>query len=109
MDLNNHVVKSSDGSPFHSNGFAVVASGGNIGSTTCVSFDQRQQIDGNRQVIGNYQQSVIGNTHNIMRANPVRSGVNRGVTYQSPTLRQNPNNSPRQFREPVPRPYNPFS
>lgn len=68
MDLNNHIVTNYD-APFHSNGFAQVASGNHIGSTIGVSIEQRKRVDFNRQPINQNRRSVIGNDFEIARIN----------------------------------------
>jgi len=67
MDLNKHIVKFNDIKPFHSSGIAQAASGDRLGSTGNVSFEQRQQIEKNKRLIGNYQRSSIGNPNNPFR------------------------------------------
>lgn len=70
MDLNKRIVKTDSGSPFHSNGFAQAANGNHFGAVSNMSFQQRRQIDRNRQAIQGYQRSAIGSTYGAMRAKP---------------------------------------
>ncbi|HUC96756.1 MAG TPA: hypothetical protein VMR16_03800 [Candidatus Saccharimonadales bacterium] len=75
MDLNKHIVTNDTSKPFHSNGFAEAANGNHFGATTSISYEQRRQIDSNRQVVANYQRSAIGNTYGILRARPAARQV----------------------------------
>lgn len=108
MDLNKHIVKNDDSKPFHSNGYAQVASGDRLGSTASISFDQRQQIEYNRRVIGGYNRSAIGGLHNsTSRPKPVL----RSPSGTRPSLQKHNslNVGPRHFSEPSSRKYNPYS
>ena len=112
MDLNNHIVKTDDNKPFHSNGYAVVARGDQIGSTAGISFEQRQVIDRNRRIIDNYNRSTIGSTYGVLRAKPVTKEMGaRTSAFNRPTLQQH--NSmpagPKRFVEPQSRTYNPYA
>jgi hypothetical protein len=115
MDLNKHIVKNDDNKPFHSNGYAQVANGNRLGAVASVSFNQRQQIEYNRRVVGGYSRSAIGSLYNsTSRARPMVRG--RGVSGQTsigakPSLQQHNslNVGPRHFSEPSSRKYNPYS
>ena len=109
MDLNKHIAKNDNNKPFHSNGYAQVASGNRLGSTANISFNQRQQIDYNRRVIGGYNRSAIGSQHGALRARPVSS--ERTIMGLRPSLRQRNSLSagPRHFSESQSRNYNPYS
>jgi len=113
MDLNQHIVKNDDDKPFHSNGYAQVANGNQIGSTTSVSFEQRQLIERNRQLINNYNRSAIGSTYGVMRAKPVAPSAttNRTSMRQRSTVPQNniKGTAPRHFSEPSGRTFNPYA
>lgn len=74
MDLNKHIVTDVNGSPFHSNGFACVNGSGRIGTTSNMTFAQRQEIEKNRRLIYGYQRSAIGSTYGAMRAASATSG-----------------------------------
>ena len=109
--MNNHIVKIDDDKPFHSNGYAVIANGDQIGATSNVSFQQRQEIDRNRQIIENYHRSSIGNAYGVMRAKPVvQSAASRTSMRQRSSLQQhNSLPSPKRFSEPSARTYNPYA
>jgi len=112
MDLNKHIVKNDDNKPFHSNGYANVASGDRLGSTDNISFNQRQQIEYNRRVVGGYNRSAIGSAYGALRAKPVtKDMIGRTSMRQRPSLQQhnNLNVGPRHFSEPMPRKYNPYA
>jgi len=70
MDLNKHIVTNDTNKPFHSNGFADVANGNHFGAATSESFEQRRQMDRNRQSVQNYQRSSLGNFRGVLRAKP---------------------------------------
>ena len=90
MDLNKHIVKSDNDSPLHSSGYAQIASGDRIGSTSSMSFEQRLQIERNRQVVGGYNRSAIGRSYGVLRAKAVSNEVGRrGVLPPpQPTVRK---------------------
>jgi hypothetical protein len=71
MDLNKHIVSNDTNKPFHSNGYARVATGNRVGSTSSETFLQRQRIDRSRQIIKGYNRSTIGSSYGAMRARPV--------------------------------------
>jgi len=112
MDLNNHIVANDTGKSFHNSGFAEVANGNHFGSTSNVSFDQRLQIDRNRQIIASYQRSTLGNAHGSLKAKQaVRRGVSRISMPQRPVLQQRNSfsSAPRYFREPAARRFDPYA
>jgi hypothetical protein len=111
MDMNNHIVKPDDNKPFHSNGYAEVANANQIGSTTSVSFDQRQAIERNRQIIENYNRSAIGAAYGVMRAKPVaEKALDRNSIRQRAALpRRNMPTVPKRFSEPSGRTFNPYA
>lgn len=73
MDLNKYIVKNdnNENKLFHSNGYAQVASGNKVGSTSDVTFNQRLEIDHKRKIIGEYRRSMIGSVSNIPRIRTV--------------------------------------
>lgn len=107
MDLNKHIVKNDDNKPFHSNGFAQIASGNRVGSVDNTSFSQRQQIENNRRLVYGYNRSVIGNPRGVSRPRPIS-----GLTIEPSSRQRNsvpmPHPAPR-FSEPPARSYNPFA
>jgi len=112
MDLNKHIVTNDDNKPLHSSGFAFVANGDRVGAVANTSFDQRQQIDRNRQTIAGYQRSSIGSAYSVLRAKPVnRVDLNRNSLGRNPSLQRHNSlaPAPRQFSEPSARTYNPYS
>jgi hypothetical protein len=96
MDLNKHIITNNTSKPFHSNGFADAANGNHFGATTSVSFEQRRQIDRNRQAIQNYQRSAVGSAYGVLRAKPapvvrrVVIGRSASRTTPVPLRRYNP-------------------
>lgn len=112
MDLNKHIVTNDDKKPFHSSGFAFVANVDRVGAVANTSFDQRQQIDRNRQTIAGYQRSSVGSAYSVLRAKPAtRIDMNRNNLGRSPSLQRHNSlaPAPRQFSEPSARTYNPYS
>lgn len=111
--MNKHIVKVDDGGkPFHSHGYAQVAHGDQIGSTTSISFEQRQSIDRNRRIIDNYSRSTIGSSYGALRAKPVlNSSTNRTIMRPRTIIQQgNPKfNVSKSFNEPQSRNYNPYA
>lgn len=111
MDLNKHIVKNDDNKPFHSSGFAQVASGNRVGSVGNTSFSQRQQIENNRRLVYGYNRSVIGNPCSVSRPKPILNNLVRpanGSSLQQHNSTHIPSPT-RRFSEPPVRGYNPFS
>lgn len=102
MDLNKHIITNDTNKPFHSNGYAQIAVGNRVGSTSSKSFLQRQQIDHSRQIIKGYNRSAIGSSYGALRARPVSTGIdiNRSMARLMPISRPVVSPSPR---------YNPFA
>ena len=90
MDLNKHIVTNDNSKPFHSNGFADAANSNHFGATTTESFEQRQQIDRNRQAIQNYQRSSIGNAYGVLRAKPAPVVRNIVIGRSAPRMAPTP-------------------
>ncbi len=111
MDMNNNIVKPDNNKPFHSNGYAEIANANQIGSVTSLSFNQRQAVERNRQIIENYNRSAIGTTYGVMRAKPVsENALNRNSIRQRLTTPQrNMTSAPKRFIEPSGRNYNPYA
>lgn len=117
MDLNKHIVSDSTNKPFHSSGIARINRGDRLGVANNTSFNQRQQINGNRRLINDYHSSVIGSTRSVLAAKSVSPEVLGGrlrVPARQPL--QNSRNTtqgliipPRSFNEPNTRGYNPYS
>lgn len=115
MDLNKHIVTDKNNSTFHSSGFARVAGGDRIGSTSTVSFNQRLQIDKNRQLVNGYERSAIANSRGVLRAktfnrDAAKSNI-RGFADRSLQQSNSAGSSsiPHHFSEPTSRGYNPYS
>lgn len=84
--------------PFHSSGYAKVANGDAIGSTSSESFSQRRMINRYRRAVGNY-----GDSHVARGGSPgVRGSVPRTSRVEKPAQ------PPRGFVEPPVRKYNPY-
>ena len=116
MDLNKHIVTDNNDKPFHSSGYAKVASGNRIGSVSHVSFGQRQQIDGNRSRVDLYKRSTIGNAYGVLRAKTItRPTIKPSVSGESNSkegsLQQFNSAAPAKgrFSEPGGRGYNPYA
>ncbi len=92
MDLNKHIVANDTGKPFHSSGFAEAANGNHFGATTSMSFEQRRQIDQNRQAVAGYQRSAIGGLYGVQRARPAPKivVVRRPTSRIIPLRKHNP-------------------
>ncbi|MEI6850840.1 MAG: hypothetical protein WCK26_02645 [Candidatus Saccharibacteria bacterium] len=110
--MNKYVVKPGTSKLFHNNGIAEVANSGHFGTSSDISFDQRQQIEKTRKLIASYQKSSLGNSRSIMRARPVvRRTMVRNRMPQRPSTQHSRivSVAPRHFKEPTPRSYNPYS
>ena len=104
MDLNKHIVTNDSYKPFHSNGFAQIASGNNVGSAGRTSFEQRRQMDRSRQVIDGYRRSSIGNAYGVLRAKPINNA------FQGRAELINPSRLSRQnYSSPSSNVFNPFA
>lgn len=121
-DMNKHIVRDDDNTPFHSSGFANAANGSRMGSTGGMPFEQRQRIDQERQIIRSYRHSSLGRTDRpVPSAIPPTSqsaaaaeskamvNVRYGLPIKQADAPIRPMNAPRRFNEPPPRMYNPFS
>jgi hypothetical protein len=102
MDLNKHIITNDSNSLFHTSGYAQVANGNRLGAINTQTFEERQKIERNRQLIAGYNRSTIGQSYNMVRAKPV---INRGITRPS----FQPRSSVPHFSEPRGRVYNPYS
>ncbi|HRN96826.1 MAG TPA: hypothetical protein PLZ58_00010 [Candidatus Saccharibacteria bacterium] len=110
--MNKHIVtnEESGATPFHTHGFAKVASGDRLGAVSPTSFEERIKLENSRKLVGGYQRSTLGSTYNptrprVARPNSTRPGGNsrtaapgRGVGIPK-----------RSFREPPTRGYNPYA
>ena len=110
MDLNKHIVTDDSSSLFHTSGYAQVANGNNLGAVNTQTFEQRQQIERNRQIVGGYSRSTMGQSYSAMRARPV---VSRDIARTSMRPRAAMPNRPvsggqAHFSEPQGRSYNPY-
>lgn len=110
IDLNKHIITNDSHSLFHTSGYAQVANGSTIGAVNSQTFQQRQQIEQNRQIVGSYSRSTMGQSYAAMRARPVlsreatRPGVqSRGIIPQRSIGVGQPH-----FSEPRGRVYNPY-
>jgi hypothetical protein len=82
MDLNKHIVTNDTSKPFHSSGLARVANGDHVGSTSNVSFNQRQHIECNRRLVYGYNRSVLGGAYGLFRSNFVKNSSLRRATSE---------------------------
>lgn len=115
MDMNKHLVKEDDSKPVHSSGFAQVASGDRIGSTSTTSFSERQKIEAARKYIQNYRSSLLANHREAAKSValseregtlrvPEREGMrNYKIRLNAPKKMEH------RFVEPKPRMYDPFA
>lgn len=113
-----HFQKDSSKKPFHSSGYAEVAHGESIGSTSSQSFEARSAIDNNRQTVGKYHDSSIA--HNL-KGRALGRNVGRnpalGNRYVAPAERRRqfgsqaaePSTPRERFSEPTGRGFNPFA
>lgn len=113
MDLNKHIITNNNdaGAHFHSSGYARVAFGDRVGSTTTESFGARRQIDSSRQLIKGYHRSAIGNSYSAVRAKPVDTSLPASTYSVNNRPISGPRFSapPRRFNEPTAQKYNPYS
>lgn len=105
MDRNKY--DNNDKNLFHSNGFAEVASKGNIGSTGDISFTQRQAQNFNRRIVAGYNRSSLGMTYGAVRAKAVSDG-DRAIKPAIPYVKRVNGISGNGLTPPV-RKYNPFA
>lgn len=111
MDLNKHTFNDNN-KPFHSSGYARVASGDRIGSVSSISFNQRQHIDNNRQTIDLYKRSAMGRARGVLKAKQFdRPTASPNENKNSNSLQQYNSSAPvvRRFTEPSSRGYNPYA
>jgi hypothetical protein len=112
MDMNKHIASDKNSKPFHSHGYAEVANGNSIGSTSSISFEQRQLIDLNRQLVDNYGRSNIGGLRSVVRPKKATDDYissNRAKPYRVPERPINSDNTGKiRFIEPPSRSYNPY-
>lgn len=113
MNLNIHKLND-DEKPFHSSVYAKAANQNRIGSVSSLSFNQRLNIDSNRQMVNPYRHSAMGNSRGVLKAKQ----------FERPNISQEPNKRPGsslqqhnsisqskaiRFNEPISRGYNPFA
>jgi hypothetical protein len=110
MDLNKHIINNDGNRPFHSSGFARIASGNRVGSTGNTSFNQRQKIDQERRLIYGYSRSKIGSSYSALRPKPVPVDQNKIIPL-SPLQQRNsrPIAVPQRPANPSPQSYNPYA
>ena len=126
-------VDHKDDKPFHSSGYAEVAHGGSIGSTSSESFSKRHTTEQNRRHIRRYSDSSVARGGDHLR-NEIRHRLEgpdslksagdprhrtmdrqafntRGGAQSAPSPRPEPAAPPpkRGFSEPPGRSYNPYS
>ena len=86
--------------PFHSSGYAQVAHGNHIGSTNPQSFQQRNNIEGNRQAVRGYRDALV--VHERSNYTPQRTPVSRtGSSQRVAPTRQEVNAGPKCARKPT--------
>jgi hypothetical protein len=88
MKYRPRIIQADDSKVFHSSGIARLNDSTRLGSTSAESFASRLSVGTNRQVIGGYQRSIIGNQYAVgARAKPIdASVVKKPIT--SPPQRQ---------------------
>jgi len=110
MDLNKYITTNDNASHLHSNGYAKVAYGDRVGSTTTESFGRRQQINSTRQLIKSYHRSAIGNSYSAVRAKPVLADTNRPLGVNGrPSIQQYNAGGSIRATSPKPQNYNPYA
>ncbi|MFZ2125298.1 MAG: hypothetical protein WA087_00840 [Candidatus Saccharimonadales bacterium] len=110
MDLNKHIATNDNASHFHSSGYAKVAYGDRVGSTTTESFGMRRQIDASRQLIKGYHRSAIGNSYSAVRAKPVSTDINRPLGVNGrPSIQQYNAGGSMRVASPKLQSYNPYA
>lgn len=90
---------------FHSNSYASIVDGNRIGSTSHISFNKRQKIENNRNVVMGYNRSAIGVGYNYRSVSRSSSSV-RDRNSESPRIHRSVN-APIQSK-PTTRKYDPF-
>lgn len=102
--------------PFHSSGYAEIANGTSIGSSSVQPFRERYHIEQNRRHVGRYGQSHLANVPFQQERRPLPGDGNSSrITARRGDLASKPivipprvgGQGPR-FSEPHGRPYNPF-
>jgi hypothetical protein len=105
-DMNKHIVKTDDNQPFHTSGYAQVATGNRLGAASTVSFGRRQQIEESRTRVAAYRQSAIGRNFGVsQRAKAVDDASGRPAAIPSEGL----GSAPAASLPPKSGPYNPFA
>jgi hypothetical protein len=127
--MNINKFSDNEDKPFHSHTFAEAASGSTLGSTGGQSFGQRYQIDRNRKMVQRYSDSFVASSGHLReelnkrlespdaqsddkhhRHQATRQGFNAGgVSPASPSGVKPLAIPKRNFSEPSPRKYNPYS
>lgn len=98
-----------DTDPFHSHGIAKMVHGGSIGAGSNETYRQRRQLDGNRQHVSKYRDSLVVRH----RTASVRyQSLRQDERISTATPRKERSMAPipprQQFSEPPARPYNPY-
>jgi len=110
MDLNKHIAQPlGDKKPYHSSGYAVIANGDRIGSTSAVPFSQRLQVNESRQIVDVYHRSAIGRTYSNLKAKSIARDRVDIARLNRQRLSSSPSRGSVRFSEPSPRKYNPYS
>lgn len=104
---------------FHTHGHAKAAQGASIGAAAAAStFESRQQLAKQRQVVAGYNRSTIGSSYGVQRAKQVQpggsnSGRGAGRSAIGSNVRQAHNAKPSvamvRFTNPQSRGYNPYA
>ncbi|HMH70078.1 MAG TPA: hypothetical protein VK502_01665 [Candidatus Saccharimonadales bacterium] len=109
----NKFVNNTDGSVFHSTGYADIAHGDSIGSTSSQSYRQRQHLERNRQSVKRYGSSMLAGGHMRESARPhfdKTSSIPAREETKPPSRGSSVKSLPRRsFGEPSGRTYNPYS
>jgi hypothetical protein len=122
MSIHQFFKQDDDSNYFHSNSYAKVAHGEQLGATSVQSFTERYRIDRNRKMVNRYHDSMVARKDSVVngvtksQANPLfgsESGRSSGVSRQdvnttTPARPISASMPSRVYREPPTRSYNPY-
>lgn len=106
MNINRFANNDAGGAIFHSTGYAEIAHGSSIGSSSAESFGQRRHINRTRQSVRRYGDSMIAGGSMREAARP---HFEANVPRTSARVPLRPTQPRRSFTEPPTRGYNPYN